>query len=237
MDASKSFAKDSDIEDLVSGKIKCGGYDTSVDPKFPEFLVNYKSNPTEFQSSNLKWIRPLNLTEVFAALESNPGNFPFFLRSLMGILARGLLISPFETGARLVVANTSVGIYKKNSATVFIDIDNIPELLQVSVSDSEIVIGAAITISKLLSVLKKLQSEAPENSNKVFLDPHSPSLLSFPLFSLPSFPLSAISLRNIDLSQFLSPAFLFSVENTEKIFSRKIEKFARCFCYTRRKSR
>ena len=78
LDASKSFAKDSDIEDLVSGKIKCGGYDTSVDPKFPEFLVNYKSNPTEFQSSNLKWIRPLNLTEVFAALESNPGNLSLF---------------------------------------------------------------------------------------------------------------------------------------------------------------
>ena len=162
----------------------------------------------------------------------------------MDILARCLLISPFVTGARLVVANTSVGIYKKNSATVFIDIDNIPELLQVSVSDSEIVIGAAVTISKLLSVLKKLQSEAPENSNKVFLDPHSPSLVSFPLFS--SFPLSASQYPSaISICPNSSPPFLYSsplpfflvLKILKKIFLRKIEKFARCFCYTRRKSR
>ena len=56
--------------------------------------------------------------------------------------------------ARVVVGNTSTGIYKKQPEIVLVDVSRIPELIASDVSTSGITIGAATSITNLERLLR-----------------------------------------------------------------------------------
>lgn len=68
----------------------------------------------------------------------------------------------------MVRGNTTTGIYPPPKAKVLIDISRVPELTKVTVTQSQIVIGGAATITDLMVVLE----------NNIDLSPTFPPLLA-----------------------------------------------------------
>lgn len=60
------------------------------------------------------------------------------------------LLQPYK----LVFGNTSVGIFKNNPATLFIDVSNVVELQAVQVTSSSVTVGAAVSIANLIGLLE-----------------------------------------------------------------------------------
>lgn len=81
----------------------------------------------QFKGSGVTWIRP---TEVSEALQ--------------------LLSQP---DSRVVVANTSTGIYA-NTAKVLIDISQLAELRTIEAGDNELKFGSAVSIADFIASLK-----------------------------------------------------------------------------------
>ena len=142
LDACKSFACDSDIEDLVCKQQKCGGFDSNLSPSFPESLLTPEISELRASKSGIEWLRPTNLEEVFLILGQHE-----------------------QKNVRFVVANTSVGIYKKQTEKVFVDLQYIPELLQITNSDDGITFGASVTLTHLSNTLERVFNEL--NNEKV----------------------------------------------------------------------
>lgn len=63
---------------------------------------------------------------------------------------------------KLVVGNTSAGIYTSDEYDLFIDVSIIPELLVLKIDQDEITVGAAVTIQNLIQFLERQQCQSPE---------------------------------------------------------------------------
>ena len=72
------------------------------------------------------------------------------------------LLTQYKTNDyRLVGGNTGVGVYKFDGPfSVYIDFKNIPDLFMVTKTANELIIGAAITLTKLIEILNSYSSQA-----------------------------------------------------------------------------
>ncbi|CAN4120096.1 unnamed protein product [Withania somnifera] len=153
-DACKTFAADVDIEDLGFNSFwkkgdskemkvsKLPSYDPTKNfSTYPEFLKS--ESVTNLDSSRYPWHSPVSIEE---------------LRSLLNSIVA-------ENGAsfKLVVGNTGTGYYKETQQhDQYVDLRYIPELSIIKRDQTGIEVGATVTISKLILLLKE--------ENKVNLD-------------------------------------------------------------------
>ncbi|CAN7038150.1 unnamed protein product [Brassica rapa subsp. trilocularis] len=142
VDACKSFSADVDIEDLGFNTFCKKGlpcYDHTLSSQvctFPEFLK--KELKSLVDPRKYRWSSPLSISE---------------LQSLLG-LENGVSV-------KLVAGNTSTGYYKEEKDKKydrFVDIRRIPELTVVRRDEKGVELGAAITISKAIEVLREKES-------------------------------------------------------------------------------
>ncbi|XP_010520494.1 PREDICTED: indole-3-acetaldehyde oxidase isoform X2 [Tarenaya hassleriana] len=161
VDACKSFAIDVDIEDLGFNSFSRKGdskeeilgrlppYDhRSQICTFPEFLKNEIKIDMSSDPRKYRWSAPGNLGELQSLLESYNG----------------------ESGVsmKLVAGNTSIGYYREEREKrydKYIDIRHIPELTVIRGNEKGIELGAAVTISKAIEVLKTEQDSHNPSSN------------------------------------------------------------------------
>ncbi|CAN6840522.1 unnamed protein product [Brassica oleracea] len=142
VDACKSFSADVDIEDLGFNTFCKKGlpcYDHTLSSQvctFPEFLkkeLKSLDDPRKY-----RWSSPVSISE---------------LQSLLG-LENGVSV-------KLVAGNTSTGYYKEEkdkNYDRFVDIRRIPELTAVRRDEKGVELGAAISISKAIEVLREKES-------------------------------------------------------------------------------
>ncbi|XP_068650311.1 indole-3-acetaldehyde oxidase-like [Aristolochia californica] len=150
LDACKSFAHDVDMEDLglntfwrkdqIPDVNKLPLYSPNAVSTFPDFLKNeigYCDSKNAASGTSVKWFSPTSLKELYSLLETQS-----------------------ESGykVRLFVGNTSSGVYHEQDIyDVYIDLRQIPELLMIRRDGSGVEVGAGVTISKLIRVLKEGQ--------------------------------------------------------------------------------
>ncbi|CAJ2653767.1 unnamed protein product [Trifolium pratense] len=158
--ACKSFAADVDMEDLGLNSFWRKGESKDVklsrlprydhhhkSIKFPMFLKEIK-NDLFIASEKHSWHRPTSLKELQSLLELNRAN---------------------GTRVKVVVNNTGMGYYKdKEGYDKYIDLNGISELSKIKKDQSGIEIGAAVTISKAIEVLKQ-QNKSDFNSDFVMI--------------------------------------------------------------------
>lgn len=150
VDACKSFAKDVDIEDLgfnsfckkgenrddALKKLPC--YDHTLSSTlFPEFLKKELKMDTSLDDSRMyRWSSPGSISE---------------LQSLLQLDDNGTM------SVKLVAGNTSTGYYKEEKEKKydrFIDIRRLPELTLLRRDEKGVELGAGVTISKAIEVLR-----------------------------------------------------------------------------------
>ncbi|WZZ31169.1 hypothetical protein YC2023_014570 [Brassica napus] len=143
VDACKSFSADVDIEDLGFNTFCKKGlpcYDHTLSSQvctFPEFLKK-ELKSLDDDPRKYRWSSPVSISE---------------LQSLLG-LENGVSV-------KLVAGNTSTGYYKEEKDKKydrFVDIRRIPELTVVRRDEKGVKLGAAITISKAIEVLREKES-------------------------------------------------------------------------------
>ncbi|CAE6113271.1 unnamed protein product [Arabidopsis arenosa] len=149
VDACKSFAADVDIEDLgynsfckkgenrdvVLGRLPCYDHTTSQVCTFPEFLKNEIKNGMSLDSRKYRWSSPVSVSDLQELLEAENG-----------------------VSVKLVAGNTSTGYYKEEKERKyerFVDIRRIPELTMVRSDEKGVELGACVTISKAIEVLRE----------------------------------------------------------------------------------
>ncbi|CAN8247048.1 unnamed protein product [Cochlearia groenlandica] len=152
VDACKSFASDVDIEDLGFNSFWKKG-DSREDmlmslplynpeehlvTTFPEFLKKKKKEMEKVQDgldhSRYRWTTPYSVAELHGIFEA----------------------SNSRDSLKLVVGNTGAGYYKDEGRfDRYVDIGHIPEMLMIKKDEKGIEIGAGVTISKAIDVLKK----------------------------------------------------------------------------------
>jgi xanthine dehydrogenase/oxidase len=103
------------------------------------------------QQTNVTWFTALTLTDLY---------------SLLGQYATT------QTAYKLVVGNTSAGVFKNVNPTVFIDIHNIPELKAAGVSSSGASFGAAVTITDAMNLLTQWNDNSPARASFPILAAH-----------------------------------------------------------------
>ncbi|XP_058743165.1 abscisic-aldehyde oxidase-like isoform X1 [Vicia villosa] len=146
-DACKSFAADVDMEDLGLNSFWRKGESTDLklsrlpqydnhhkNIKFPLFLKDIKHDLLLASKEN-SWHKPTSLEELQSLLKLNHAN---------------------GTRIKVVANNTGMGYYKdKERYDKYIDLKGISELSKIRKDQSGIEIGAAVTISKAIEVLKQ----------------------------------------------------------------------------------
>ncbi|CAI8586577.1 unnamed protein product [Vicia faba] len=148
-DVCKSFAADVDIEDLGLNSFwrkgdgkdekisKLPQYDRDRDHKnieFPMFLKEI-NHDLFIVSEKHYWHKPTTLEELQRLIEVNHDN---------------------ATKIKIVVHNTAMGYYKdRQGYDKYIDISGISELLKIQKDQTGVEIGAAVTISKAIEVLRE----------------------------------------------------------------------------------
>eukprot|EP00051_Salpingoeca_urceolata_P009950 m.120900 g.120900 ORF g.120900 m.120900 type:complete len:1312 (+) comp16518_c0_seq3:946-4881(+) len=130
LEAMRSFATtaEDDIENIV--KRPCS--------TLPCASLCHMVTPTSLSivgDDGTVWRRPANLAAVFADLKT------FASRAI-----------------KLVVGNTSVGVFKHDKADVLLDVSRVPELSSVTPSKSSLVVGATTTIEQLITMLRQQAS-------------------------------------------------------------------------------
>ncbi|XP_013620289.1 PREDICTED: indole-3-acetaldehyde oxidase-like isoform X1 [Brassica oleracea var. oleracea] len=141
VDACKSFSADVDIEDLgfntfCKKGLPCYDHASQV-CTFPEFLKK-ELKSLDDDPRKYRWSSPVSISE---------------LQSLLG-LENGVSV-------KLVAGNTSTGYYKEEKDKKydrFVDIRRIPELTAVRRDEKGVELGAAISISKVIEVLREKES-------------------------------------------------------------------------------
>lgn len=192
-DVCKSFAGDVDLEDLGINSFwkkgepadpnKLPGYNPTTICTFPDFLKTefLASGPAIPNCNSQNGEVPRESTLKFSYKEDVKGEERFWIRpsSLEEVLTALNLrkAGSKDLELKLVVGNTSAGIYKEMNPKVFVDIGNIPELQVINIQDSRIEVGAAVTIAKLIEALEDRkhittdvsdQSKVGHNRNVVF---------------------------------------------------------------------
>ncbi|KAM6576710.1 hypothetical protein CsatB_028547 [Cannabis sativa] len=162
-DVCKSFAANVDIEDLGlnsfwkkedSNKVKVSSlpfYDRKNEIcTFPEFLKREIRSVMSLDSKRDNWLRPSSLEELRNLLNSNN-------------VGEG-------TETKLVTGNTGSGYYKElEHYQQYIDLKGIGELCMIEMDKEGFKFGAAVTISKVIEVLKDAkQARFPSGGEMVF---------------------------------------------------------------------
>jgi len=131
LDAAKSFAVDSDIEDFVCHKMKSGACDHSKDPQFPEFLKTHDFNKSiKLHDHNTQWIRPSNLKEALTLIHTRD-----------------------PKTVKVVVGNTGSGIYKEPNPALVVDVQHLAELSHVTTDSKGLHIGGAVSLAALADAI------------------------------------------------------------------------------------
>ena len=109
---------------------------------FPEALER-PLRQVAYERDGYRWVRSLSL------------------ETLMQLWSR----EPEPSKVKLVVGNTSIGIYDRfvDRRRSFIDISQVPELVEWTVEGNHLRLGAAVTYSDLLELLPRLIEELPED--------------------------------------------------------------------------
>ena len=139
LDTAKSFCCSSKVTDHVSGNTPISPIsDAAVTPEFPSFLSEYGSRPLKIDGGNGRvWHKPMTIDT-----------------------AQKLVLASGDAG-KVVVGNTSVGIYKVNGPhpswdpTIFIDVSEIPDLLLSTTTEQGVLVGGANTLRHLQDVLQQ----------------------------------------------------------------------------------
>ncbi|KAK9022104.1 hypothetical protein V6N11_002397 [Hibiscus sabdariffa] len=148
-DACKSFAADVDMEDLGYNSFwKKGERDEekmsrlpaynrhSSNLQFPEFLKKEIKAGADLASKGYHWYSPSSIEKLQSILQKNEADD--------------------GTSMKIVVGNTGAGYYKElEHYDTYIDLKHIPELSIVVKDQTGIEMGAAVTISKAIEVLKQ----------------------------------------------------------------------------------
>ncbi|XP_049379003.1 abscisic-aldehyde oxidase-like [Solanum stenotomum] len=146
-DACKTFAADIDIEDLGFNSFwkkgdskemkvsKLPPYDPTKNfSTYPEFLKS--ESATNLDSSKYPWYSPVSIKELWNLLNFN--------------------VTLNRASFKLVVGNTGTGYYKETQRyDHYVDLRHIPELSIIKRDQTGIEVGATVTISKFISVLKE----------------------------------------------------------------------------------
>ncbi|GLT38977.1 hypothetical protein SLA2020_131890 [Shorea laevis] len=149
IDACKSFAADVDMEDLGFNTFWRKGESNEVKGSrlpllthnnaictFPEFLKKEINITVPVASEGYCWYSPVNLQQLKSLLQSNE-------------------VSNW-TSMKFVVGNTGSGYYKElEHHDKYIDLRYVPELSMIRKDQTGIEIGAAVTISRAVEVLKE----------------------------------------------------------------------------------
>ncbi|XP_022988003.1 xanthine dehydrogenase 1-like isoform X2 [Cucurbita maxima] len=137
VDCSESIAHGNRCEPVSYNEIDGSSY-SDKELIFPPELFRKKLSYLNLSGSGgLKWVRPTTLQEVLDLKARYPE-------------------------AKLLVGNTEVGIemrLKKMQYKVLVHVMHVPELNMINVKDDGIEIGAAVRLSELLSVLRKVTAE------------------------------------------------------------------------------
>ncbi|KAM6595876.1 indole-3-acetaldehyde oxidase-like [Cannabis sativa] len=162
-DVCKSFAADVDIEDLGlnsfwkkedSKEVKVSSlpsYDRNNEIcTFPEFLKEEIRSAMSLDSKRDSWLRPSSIQE---------------LQNLLNFIDVGE-----GTKTKLVIGNTGSGYYKElEYYDQYIDLKGIPELSTIRMDTEGLKFGAAVTISKVIEVLKDAKQVGfPSRGEMVF---------------------------------------------------------------------
>jgi xanthine dehydrogenase iron-sulfur cluster and FAD-binding subunit A len=156
LDTCRSFAGDVDVEDLgvnafwnSSDKADAAllpHYNPEEDPKFPSFLVDELKSRSEDNS--------LTINHVEGKPEATVARRQWFTAtSLSNAFELLKTHSDGKQEVKLVVGNTSAGVYKNIKPEVYIDISHIPELFVVKASNEFLQVGAGVPLSKLINLL------------------------------------------------------------------------------------
>jgi xanthine dehydrogenase iron-sulfur cluster and FAD-binding subunit A len=150
VDTSKSFATDVDLEDLGLNIFWKKRSDASVD-KLPHYSIGSVCTFPDFLKSEIQsllninnnshtdiskgWYRPESIEELYKLLDSDVFN---------------------KGNVKVVVANTSSGVYKDQDLyDKYIDLKGIPDLWAIKRSKEGIEIGSAVTITRVIELLKE----------------------------------------------------------------------------------
>ncbi|HVR41050.1 MAG TPA: FAD binding domain-containing protein, partial [Thermoanaerobaculia bacterium] len=117
---------------------------------FPDELKSYKPSLHEWTGRGYEWFAPATLAEAQGIKATHGGN---------------------SRNVKLVVGNTSIGIYKapEYDPHVLIDIAQLTELLGFSTDDAGVNIGAAESLSNVVDELQKLIATKPKGKTKGFV--------------------------------------------------------------------
>jgi xanthine dehydrogenase/oxidase len=119
--------------------------------EFPRELIEYAEKQSSLESSarGYRWFRPATLEEAQDIKARNGGN---------------------STNVKLVIGNTSIGIYKADVADphILIDIHAIPDLLGFRVSDKGLDIGAAESLQNVIDELQRAITTKPKDKTRGF---------------------------------------------------------------------
>eukprot|EP01125_Pyxidicula_operculata_P013386 TRINITY_DN4438_c0_g2_i2.p1 TRINITY_DN4438_c0_g2~~TRINITY_DN4438_c0_g2_i2.p1 ORF type:complete len:1236 (+),score=297.56 TRINITY_DN4438_c0_g2_i2:108-3815(+) len=131
----KDSCTDVDIEDI--GK-SVKAYDHNCDSKPPGTLVESPIKPLHFQNGGVHWYRPVTLEQLFSVRKEHK-----------------------DHRVRYVVGNTSKGVYGlDNQVQVYIDTTAISSFNKVTETESHVVVGAAVTLTKLIDALNQRKEKS-----------------------------------------------------------------------------
>ncbi|XP_042416510.1 indole-3-acetaldehyde oxidase-like isoform X5 [Zingiber officinale] len=166
-DVCKSFAADVDLEDLGFNIFWEKPEDANVERlppynqhkvcTFPEFLkceINSSMNTLKSFKDNgaleCQWYRPASFEELYELLNSSE-----FI----------------ESHVKMVVGNTMSGVYKEiNLYDKYISLTGIPELSIIERNSKGFTLGAAVTISKAIEVLKERNGNVLKTDGELVFD-------------------------------------------------------------------
>ncbi|KAK1309575.1 putative aldehyde oxidase-like protein [Acorus calamus] len=169
IDACKSFAVDVDMEDLgfnsfcrkgengITSIKKLPVYNPTSVCTFHEFLKDEVRSNLDLSSKCSNDVVAPQLDAAFKThLPCSHDNCWYLPTSIKELYS--LLSSEEANGSRvrLLVGNTGAGVYRNyDQYDKYIDVRNIPELLEIKRDDTKIEIGATVTISRTIEALKE----------------------------------------------------------------------------------
>ncbi|XP_072951281.1 indole-3-acetaldehyde oxidase-like [Typha angustifolia] len=153
VDTCKSFAADVDLEDLgLNAFWKKGNKDANVG-RLPYYNRDGICTFPEFLRSEIK----SSLTNLDVSEHTSFGGGCWYRPKSIEKLYKILDLKTFSEGrVKMVVGNTGSGVYKElDLYDKYIDLKGIPELTIIRSDHKGIEIGAAVTISRTIEVLRK----------------------------------------------------------------------------------
>ena len=116
---------------------------------FPDVLKE-PSRPASYARGRFRWTRPVTLKQLYEA--------------------RAAAAMDPECDVKLVVGNTSIGIYPlyQDNPHALIDISQVPELRAREVTDEALLVGGAVTYSEMIAFLDETRTSFPKHRQAAF---------------------------------------------------------------------